>query len=132
MPAEIEKLWRQGIDWLKRRGGIVDVSLPHTTCAACLLHYRAAEASSNLARYDGVRYGARKTASIWRICMRTRAAGLVMRKRRVMIGTYALSAGYYDAYYVKALQVRRLIAEDFHQLTKNTMCCDATRRRQRF
>jgi len=117
MPAEIEKLWQQGIDWLKAAGAeIVDVSLPHTKYALPAYYIIApAEASSNLARYDGVRYGARKNGvDIDDMYAQTRAAGFGDEvKRRVMIGTYALSAGYYDAYYVKALQVRRLIAEDF-------------------
>ena len=117
MPAEIENLWQQGIDWLKAAGAeIVDVSLPHTKYALPAYYIIApAEASSNLARYDGVRYGARQQGvDIDDMYAQTRAAGFGDEvKRRVMIGTYALSAGYYDAYYVKALQVRRLIAEDF-------------------
>ena len=125
MPAEIEKLWQQGIDWLKAEGAeIVDVSLPHTKYALPAYYIIApAEASSNLARYDGVRYGARQNGvDIDDMYAQTRAAGFGDEvKRRVMIGTYALSAGYYDAYYVKALQVRRLIAEDF---TKAYEKCD--------
>ena len=125
MPAEIEKLWQQGIDWLKAAGAeIVDVSLPHTKYALPAYYIIApAEASSNLARYDGVRYGARQDGvDIDDMYAQTRAAGFGDEvKRRVMIGTYALSAGYYDAYYVKALQVRRLIAEDF---TKAYDVCD--------
>ncbi|MBL70280.1 MAG: Asp-tRNA(Asn)/Glu-tRNA(Gln) amidotransferase GatCAB subunit A [Rhodobiaceae bacterium] len=125
MPAEIEKLWQQGIDWLKAAGAeIVDVSLPHTKYALPAYYIIApAEASSNLARYDGVRYGARQDGvDIDDMYAQTRAAGFGDEvKRRVMIGTYALSAGYYDAYYVKALQVRRLIAEDF---TKAYEVCD--------
>ena len=125
MPAEIEKLWQQGIDWLKAAGAeIVDVSLPHTKYALPAYYIIApAEASSNLARYDGVRYGARQSGvDIDDMYAQTRAAGFGDEvKRRVMIGTYALSAGYYDAYYVKALQVRRLIAEDF---TKAYEKCD--------
>ena len=125
MPAEIEKLWQQGIDWLKAAGAeIVDVSLPHTKYALPAYYIIApAEASSNLARYDGVRYGARQNGvDIDDMYAQTRAAGFGDEvKRRVMIGTYALSAGYYDAYYVKALQVRRLIAEDF---TKAYEECD--------
>ena len=117
MPAEIENLWQQGVDWLKAAGAeIVDVSLPHTKYALPAYYIIApAEASSNLARYDGVRYGARQQGvDIDDMYAQTRAAGFGDEvKRRVMIGTYALSAGYYDAYYVKALQVRRLIAEDF-------------------
>lgn len=125
MPAEIEALWQQGIDWLKAAGAeIVDVSLPHTKYALPAYYIIApAEASSNLARYDGVRYGARQNGvDIDDMYAQTRAAGFGDEvKRRVMIGTYALSAGYYDAYYVKALQVRRLIAEDF---TKAYEKCD--------
>ena len=125
MPAEIEKLWQQGIEWLKAAGAeIVDVSLPHTKYALPAYYIIApAEASSNLARYDGVRYGARQQGvDIDDMYAQTRAAGFGDEvKRRVMIGTYALSAGYYDAYYVKALQVRRLIAEDF---TKAYEKCD--------
>ena len=125
MPAEIDKLWQQGIDWLKAAGAeIVDVSLPHTKYALPAYYIIApAEASSNLARYDGVRYGARQNGvDIDDMYAQTRAAGFGDEvKRRVMIGTYALSAGYYDAYYVKALQVRRLIAEDF---TKAYEKCD--------
>ena len=125
MPAEIEKLWQQGIDWLKDAGAeIVDVSLPHTKYALPAYYIIApAEASSNLARYDGVRYGARRQGSdIDDMYAQTRAAGFGDEvKRRVLIGTYALSAGYYDAYYVKALKVRRLIAEDF---TKAYEKCD--------
>ena len=125
MPAEIEKLWQQGIDWLKAAGAeIVDVSLPHTKYALPAYYIIApAEASSNLARYDGVRYGARRTGDdIDGMYAATRAAGFGDEvKRRIMIGTYALSAGYYDAYYVKALQVRRLIADDF---TKAYEKCD--------
>ena len=125
MPAEIEALWQQGIEWLKAAGAeIVDVSLPHTKYALPAYYIIApAEASSNLARYDGVRYGARKNGvDIDDMYAQTRAAGFGDEvKRRVMVGTYALSAGYYDAYYVKALQVRRLIAEDF---TKAYEKCD--------
>ena len=125
MPAEIEALWQQGIDWLKAAGAeIVDVSLPHTKYALPAYYIIApAEASSNLARYDGVRYGARQQgADIDDMYAQTRAAGFGDEvKRRVLIGTYALSAGYYDAYYVKALKVRRLIAEDF---TKAYEKCD--------
>ena len=117
MPAEIDALWQQGIDWLRAAGAeIVDVSLPHTKYALPAYYIIApAEASSNLARYDGVRYGARKAGiDLENMYAGTRAAGFGEEvTRRVMIGTYALSAGYYDAYYIKALQVRRLIAEDF-------------------
>ncbi|MGI8841430.1 MAG: Asp-tRNA(Asn)/Glu-tRNA(Gln) amidotransferase subunit GatA [Caulobacteraceae bacterium] len=117
MPAEIEALWSQGIAWLKDAGcEIVEVSLPHTRYALPAYYIIApAEASSNLARYDGMRYGARvEGASLNDVYELTRAAGLGEEvKRRVLIGTYVLSAGYYDAYYLKALKVRRRIADDF-------------------
>jgi len=118
MPSEIETLWQQGMDWLRQAGAeIVDVSLPHTKYALPAYYIIApAEASSNLARYDGVRYGARVATDgdITSMYEATRAAGFGDEvKRRVMIGTYVLSAGYYDAYYMKALKVRRLIANDF-------------------
>jgi aspartyl-tRNA(Asn)/glutamyl-tRNA(Gln) amidotransferase subunit A len=125
MPSEIEALWQQGIDWLTQAGAeIVDISLPHTKYALPAYYIIApAEASSNLARYDGVRYGMRVAGKdIDDMYASTRAAGFGDEViRRIMIGTYALSAGYYDAYYVKALQVRRLIAEDF---TKAYEKCD--------
>ncbi len=117
MPDEIEALWSQGIDWLKAAGAeIVDVSLPHTQYALPTYYIIApAEASSNLARYDGVRYGHRVNGnSITEMYEATRAAGFGDEvKRRILIGTYVLSAGYYDAYYVKAQKVRRLISDDF-------------------
>ncbi len=117
MSPEIEALWQKGIDWLKAAGAeIVDISLPHTHYALPAYYIIApAEASSNLARYDGVRYGARvENGDINGMYEATRAAGFGDEvRRRIMIGTYVLSAGYYDAYYVKALQVRRLIANDF-------------------
>ncbi|HQT51986.1 MAG TPA: Asp-tRNA(Asn)/Glu-tRNA(Gln) amidotransferase subunit GatA [Phenylobacterium sp.] len=119
MPAEIEKLWEQGIAWLKDAGcEIVEVSLPHTKYALPAYYIVApAEASSNLARYDGMRYGLRVDgANLTETYEKTRAAGFGTEvKRRIMIGTYVLSAGYYDAYYVKALKVRRRIADDFDQ-----------------
>ena len=125
MPSEIEALWQQGIDWLTEAGAeIVDISLPHTKYALPAYYIIApAEASSNLARYDGVRYGMRVAGKdIDDMYASTRAAGFGDEViRRIMIGTYALSAGYYDTYYVKALQVRRLIAEDF---TKAYEKCD--------
>jgi len=126
MPREIEDLWQQGMDWLKDAGAeIVDVSLPHTQYALPAYYIIApAEASSNLARYDGVRYGNRviTDGDITSMYEATRAAGFGDEvKRRVMIGTYVLSAGYYDAYYMKALKVRRLIADDFTQAFKS---CD--------
>ena len=117
MPAEIEALWQQGIAWLKAEGaGIVDISLPHTKYALPTYYIVApAEASSNLARYDGVRFGAReKGADLVELYEKTRAAGFGAEvRRRIMIGTYVLSAGYYDAYYLKAQQVRALIKRDF-------------------
>lgn len=119
MPEEIEKLWTQGIDWLKAAGAeIVDVSLPHTKYALPAYYIVApAEASSNLARYDGVRYGLRVEGNdITDMYEKTRAAGFGAEvKRRVLIGTYVLSAGYYDAYYIKAQKIRTLIAQDFKQ-----------------
>ncbi|WP_312166515.1 Asp-tRNA(Asn)/Glu-tRNA(Gln) amidotransferase subunit GatA [Phenylobacterium sp.] len=119
MPPEIEKLWEQGVAWLKEAGcEIVEVSLPHTKYALPAYYIVApAEASSNLARYDGMRFGLRKDgANLTETYENTRAAGFGAEvKRRILIGTYVLSAGYYDAYYVKALKVRRRIADDFDQ-----------------
>ena len=121
MPAEIEALWEQGIAWMKAAGAeIVDISLPHTKYALPTYYIVApAEASSNLARYDGVRYGLRNTpdgGGLVDMYEATRAEGFGEEvKRRVMIGTYVLSAGYYDAYYLKAQKVRQLIANDFKQ-----------------
>jgi len=119
MPAEIDALWEQGIAWLKDAGcEIVEVSLPHTKYALPAYYIVApAEASSNLARYDGMRYGLRADgANLTDTYERSRAAGFGAEvKRRIMIGTYVLSAGYYDAYYLKALKVRRRIADDFDQ-----------------
>jgi aspartyl-tRNA(Asn)/glutamyl-tRNA(Gln) amidotransferase subunit A len=117
MPAEIEKLWKQGADWLKAAGAeLVDVSLPHTKYALPAYYIVApAEASSNLARYDGVRYGLRVPGrSITDMYENTRAEGFGPEvRRRIMIGTYVLSAGYYDAYYLRAQKVRTLIKKDF-------------------
>jgi aspartyl-tRNA(Asn)/glutamyl-tRNA(Gln) amidotransferase subunit A len=117
MPEEIEKLWAQGMDWLKDAGAeIVDISLPHTKYALPAYYIVApAEASSNLARYDGVRYGLRvEGRDIADMYEKTRAVGFGKEvKRRIMIGTYVLSAGYYDAYYLKAQKVRTLIKRDF-------------------
>lgn len=117
MPAEIEKLWQQSMEWLKDSGAeIVDVSLPHTKYALPTYYIIApAEASSNLSRYDGVRYGLRvEDPNLNEMYKKTRAEGFGDEvKRRILIGTYVLSAGYYDAYYIKAQKVRRLIAEDF-------------------
>lgn len=120
MPEEIEKLWRQGIAWLKDAGAsIVDISLPHTKYALPAYYIVApAEASSNLARYDGVRYGLRVPGKdIVDMYERTRASGFGDEvKRRIMIGTYVLSAGYYDAYYLQAQKVRTLIKKDFEDV----------------
>lgn len=117
MPAEIEALWAQGIAWAKEAGAeIVEVSLPHTKYALPAYYIVAmAEASSNLARYDGVRYGLRVPGrDIADMYEQTRAAGFGREvKRRIMIGTYVLSAGYYDAYYLQAQKVRTLIKRDF-------------------
>jgi len=119
MPAEIDALWRQGEEWLKAQGAAtVPVSLPHTKYALATYYIIApAEASSNLARYDGVRYGLRVPGeALDDMYMDTRAAGFGAEvRRRVLIGTYVLSAGYYDAYYLKAQRVRALIAEDFRK-----------------
>jgi aspartyl-tRNA(Asn)/glutamyl-tRNA(Gln) amidotransferase subunit A len=119
MPPEIEKLWEQGIAWLKEAGcEIVEVSLPHTKYALPAYYIVApAEASSNLARYDGMRYGLRvEGANLTETYEKSRAEGFGAEvKRRILIGTYVLSAGYYDAYYLKALKVRRRIADDFDQ-----------------
>ena len=117
MPEEIEALWAKGIAWLKEAGAeIVDVSLPHTKYALPAYYIVApAEASSNLARYDGVRYGLRVPGKdIADMYENTRAEGFGREvKRRIMIGTYVLSAGYYDAYYLQAQKVRTLIKRDF-------------------
>jgi aspartyl-tRNA(Asn)/glutamyl-tRNA(Gln) amidotransferase subunit A len=117
MPAEIEKLWQQGLDWLRQQGAeMVEISLPHTKFALPTYYIVApAEASSNLARYDGVRFGLRQEGrDLKDLYERTRAAGFGQEvRRRIMIGTYVLSAGYYDAYYLKAQKVRALIARDF-------------------
>ncbi len=117
MSAEIDALWQQGIDWLREAGAeIVDISLPHTRYALAAYYIVApAEASSNLARYDGVRYGLRVPGKdIVDMYEETRAAGFGKEvRRRIMIGTYVLSAGYYDAYYVRAQKIRTLIKRDF-------------------
>ena len=117
MPEEIEALWTKGIAWLKEAGAeIVDVSLPHTRYALPAYYIVApAEASSNLARYDGVRYGLRVPGKdIADMYEKTRGEGFGREvKRRIMIGTYVLSAGYYDAYYLQAQKVRTLIKRDF-------------------
>ena len=119
MPEEIERLWRQGIAWLEAAGATThDISLPHTMYALPAYYIVApAEASSNLARYDGVRYGLRVPGETpTEMYEATRGEGFGAEvKRRVMIGTYVLSAGYYDAYYNKARRVRALILRDFTQ-----------------
>ena len=138
MPGEIQALWDQGIEWMKEAGAeIVPVSLPHTKYALPAYYIVApAEASSNLARYDGMRYGARVdgetvTDSDGKVIKsklvdtyeRTRAEGFGAEvQRRIMIGTYVLSAGYYDAYYLRAQKVRTRIAEDFKNAWQS---CDA-------
>lgn len=120
MSSEIEKLWAQGAEWLKAAGAeIVEISLPHTKYALPAYYVVApAEASSNLARYDGVRYGARVNGkTIAEMYENTRAAGFGPEvRRRIMIGTYVLSAGYYDAYYLRAQKVRTLIKRDFEEV----------------
>ena len=117
MAPEIEALWQRGIAWLRDAGATIkDVSLPHTRYALPAYYIVApAEASSNLARYDGVRYGLRESGrDVAAQYSATRAAGFGREvRRRVMIGTYVLSAGYYDAYYVRAQKVRTLIRQDF-------------------
>ncbi|MBB3693063.1 Asp-tRNA(Asn)/Glu-tRNA(Gln) amidotransferase subunit GatA [Sphingomonas sp. BK580] len=121
MPAEIDALWQRGVDWLRDAGAeIVEVSLPHTRYALPAYYIIApAEASSNLARYDGVRYGLRDLpdgANLQDMYARTRAEGFGDEvKRRILIGTYVLSAGFYDAYYTQAQKVRTLIARDFER-----------------
>ena len=117
MPAEIEALWEDGVNWFRDAGAtVVDISLPLTKYALPTYYIVApAEASSNLARYDGVRYGLRVEGDDpTEMYAKTRAAGFGREvKRRILIGTYVLSAGYYDAYYLKAQKVRTLIARDF-------------------
>jgi aspartyl-tRNA(Asn)/glutamyl-tRNA(Gln) amidotransferase subunit A len=118
VPAEINALWDQGIEWLKDAGATpVTISLPHTKYALPTYYIIApAEASSNLARYDGVRYGLREEGvkTLDDMYAATRAAGFGAEvKRRIMIGTYVLSAGFYDAYFTKAQKVRALIKQDF-------------------
>jgi aspartyl-tRNA(Asn)/glutamyl-tRNA(Gln) amidotransferase subunit A len=120
MPAEIETLWQRGIDWLKAAGAeIREISLPHTKYALPTYYIIApAEASSNLARYDGVRYGLRvEGENLIDMYEKSRGAGFGKEvRRRILIGTYVLSAGYYDAYYIKAQRVRARIAEDFRRV----------------
>lgn len=123
MPDEIQKLWDQGVQWMREMGAeTVEVSLPHTKYALPTYYIVApAEASSNLARYDGVRYGLRIPGeSLDEMYELTRGEGFGEEvQRRVLIGAYVLSAGYYDAYYVKAQQVRTLIARDFENAFKD-------------
>jgi len=122
MADEIEALWRRGATWLEAAGAeMVEVSLPHTRYALPAYYIvAAAEASSNLARYDGVRYGLREASrDIVDMYERTRAVGFGAEvRRRIMIGTYVLSAGYYDAYYLRAQKVRTLIKRDFEDCFK--------------
>jgi len=123
MPADIQALWDQGRIWFEDAGATcVEISLPHTEYALpCYYIVAPAEASSNLARYDGVRYGLRVDGhSLDEMYQNTRGEGFGAEvRRRVMIGTYVLSAGYYDAYYVKAQRVRSLIAQDFKTAYEN-------------
>jgi len=122
VPEEIDRVWQQGIDWLRDAGAeIVEVSLPHTRYALPTYYIIApAEASSNLARYDGVKYGQRvmpETGGLADMYQATRSAGFGPEvKRRIMIGTYVLSAGFYDAYFNQAQKVRALIARDFERV----------------
>ena len=117
MSSDIEKLWKQGIEYIKNSGAnIVDITLPHTNYALPTYYIIApAEASSNLARYDGVKYGLRTDGNnLIDMYEKTRSEGFGDEvKRRIMIGTYVLSSGYYDAYYLKAQKVRKLIKNDF-------------------
>nr|WP_319388848.1 Asp-tRNA(Asn)/Glu-tRNA(Gln) amidotransferase subunit GatA [uncultured Cohaesibacter sp.] len=132
MPEEVEANWQQGIDWLKAAGAeIVDISLPMTKYALPAYYIVApAEASSNLARYDGVKYGLRVNGDdITDMYEKTRAAGFGSEvKRRILIGTYVLSAGYYDAYYLRAQKIRSLIKQDFDKAfqTVDTILTPAT------
>jgi len=119
-PAEVSALWEKGTEWLKAQGAeIVEVSLPHTKYALPTYYIVApAEASSNLARYDGVRFGhrAKGVSDITELYEKSRAEGFGAEvQRRILIGTYVLSAGYYDAYYSRAQKLRTLIKRDFEQ-----------------
>ena len=122
MPKEIEELWQKGIQYAKDCGAeIIDISLPHTSYALPTYYIVApAEASSNLARYDGVKYGFRaKGENLIDMYEKTRSEGFGAEvQRRIMIGTYVLSSGYYDAYYLKAQKVRKLIKNDFDEAYK--------------
>ena len=121
--SEVNALWNKGIEWLKDEGcKIIDISLPHTRYGLpCYYIIAPAEASSNLARYDGIRFGFRQDAPILdELYEKTRAEGFGAEvRRRILIGTYVLSAGYYDAYYLKAQKVRTLIRQDFEDAFKN-------------
>lgn len=123
LPAEVVAMWEQGIAWLKAAGcEVVDVSLPHTRYGLTTYYIIApAECSSNLARYDGIRFGLRKDApTLDGVYEATRAAGFGQEVRnRILMGTYVLSAGYYDAYYLKAQKVRTLIKRDFENAFEN-------------
>ena len=126
MSEEIDALWNQGIEWLKAAGAqIIDISLPHTKYALPAYYIVApAEASSNLARYDGMRYGTRVAGeNLTETYEDTRANGFGREvQRRLMIGTYVLSSGYYDAYYLRAQKVRTKILNDFVDAFES---CDA-------
>ncbi len=123
LPAEISALWSKGAEWLKARGAeIIEVSLPHTKYALPTYYVlNPAESSSNLARYDGVRYGHRvESDDLNEMYAKTRGEGFGNEViRRILVGTYVLSAGYYDAYYTKAQKVRRLIVNDFDAVFKD-------------
>ena len=124
MPEEIVQLWNKGKEILQKRGAeIVDISLPHTSYAPAIYYVLAsAECSSNLARFDGVRYGFRVEKgglTLDQMYEKTRAIGFGPEvQRRILTGTYVLSAGYFDAYYKKAQRVRRLVLEDFKEAFK--------------
>ncbi len=122
MPKEIEDLWKKGVEYVKDCGAeIIDISLPHTNYALPTYYIVApAEASSNLARYDGVKYGFRADGeNLIDMYEKTRSEGFGAEvQRRIMIGTYVLSSGYYDAYYLKAQKVRKLIKNDFDEAYK--------------
>jgi aspartyl-tRNA(Asn)/glutamyl-tRNA(Gln) amidotransferase subunit A len=126
MSKEIDEIWQKGIAWLKAAGATIhDISLPHTKYALPAYYIVApAECSSNLARYDGVRYGLRVPGKdVIDTYERTRAEGFGKEvKRRILIGTYVLSAGYYDAYYLKAQKVRTLIKRDFDEAWSKVDC----------
>ena len=123
MPTEIDDLWKKGIEYLKDAGAIIkNISLEHTMYALPAYYIVApAEASSNLARYDGVKYGHRaRGKNLIEMYENTRSEGFGNEvKRRILIGTYVLSSGYYDAYYLKAQKVRQLIKNDFDKAFKD-------------